>query len=66
MVFFSTPEQVKSRINAGLDKLYHVENGVAAPYVCLICDRFTGPDWSLMGAKALGKKRIILKLMITF
>ena len=54
--FLAKQEDVKEIINAGFEKLFHVENGVAAPYVCLICDRFTGPNWSLIGVKALEKK----------
>ena len=44
MVFLASAEDVKTRINAGLDKLFHVENGISVPYVCLVCDRFTGPN----------------------
>ena len=61
MVYLSYAEDVKSRINRGLEKLYHVENGVAKPNVCLICDRFTGPDWSLMGIKELQTNRSIFR-----
>jgi hypothetical protein len=51
----SKPEDIKERINAGFEKVFHVENGKAEPYVCLICDRFTGPNWSLIGVKQLKK-----------
>ena len=50
MVFLSRAEHVKTRINTGIEKLFPVENGLAKPYVCLVCDQFTGPNWSLMGA----------------
>ena len=64
MVYLSTTEEVKSRINAELDKLYHIEDNVATPYVCLVCDRFTGPNWTVIKVEALEKNNIILKSMI--
>ena len=56
MVYLSTTEEVKSRINADLDKLYHIENGVATPYVCLVCNGFTGPNWTVMNVDTIEKK----------
>jgi hypothetical protein len=62
MVFLSTAEAVKRRINEEVDKLYHIENGLATPYVCLVCDRFTGPNWSKMGLRALETKKEYFKV----
>ena len=62
MVHISHTDEVKNRINAGLDKLFHVDNGVAVPNVCLICDRFTGPDWSLVAVDELKKKQHFFKV----
>ena len=62
MVYLSTTEDEKSRINAELDKLYHIENNVATPYVCLVCDRFTGPNWTVMLAGTLEKNQHYFKI----
>ena len=56
MGFCSTANDVKNRINAGLDKLFHIKNEKAVPYVCFVCDRFTGPDWKLKNVLELKKK----------
>ena len=57
MVYLSTTAEVKGRINAELDKLYHIENGVATPYVCLVCDHFTGPNWTEMMSETLAGEK---------
>ena len=57
---FADAADVKAQINSEMDKLYYIQDpdsGDARPWVCLVCDQFTGPNWETFTDATLKKRK---------
>ena len=54
MSFLSSSGDVREAINKSMRDLFYLEpDGTAHPYVCLVCDSFTGPNFVRIKAETL-------------
>jgi hypothetical protein len=63
MSFLSSSGDVREAINKSMRDLFHLEpDGTAHPYVCLVCDSFTGPNFVHMKAPKLENSKEYFKV----
>ena len=63
MSFLSSSGDVREAINKSMRALLYQEpDGTAHPYVCLVCDSFTGPIFFRMKAETLEKSKEYFKV----